>query len=625
MRLRRLDLTRYGRFTDAVLDFGPRGSGPDLHVVYGPNEAGKSTALSAYLDVLYGIHPQSGYAFLHDYKAMRIGAVLEDADGQPDTFVRIKANKNSLRDGADQPLGDHVLTARLGGIDRDAYRAMFSLDDDTLEAGGEDILRNEGDLGQLLFSASAGLSDLAATLDELTAEADRFYRQGRRANELGGLKRELDELAQARKTIDFQATEYRQRVRAREAAQADHEAAVAALAEARARRDEVERLRLGLARLREVRRRRADLDAFEALPEPPPGWADEVRFLREQEIGLDRDCQSLDRQINHLAQDLAAIPVDEAVLAAADRIAALLGEPKSRFETADLDLPRVRDEARDLDARIAERLRRLEQSPESNPATLILPAATVRTLRDLIARRSGVVGQHDSALAEQRAAEERLAAAQATLARISGAPDADPDRETEAASAWHVLDSAVRASSRDDSETRLRMEIRGRAALADALDAAMSALAPWGGDTAALAGLAVPDASRLAAWRAALMEAGDDLKGATREAARLDGDRARLDAQIKALRASGGVVDDAAAAVLRTARNEAWRAHRAALDEATATAFEDALRADDGATDSRLAHTADLARLRQMAVETAALESDLQLARARLDLSLIHI
>ena len=36
VRINRLDLTRYGKFTDAVVDFGqpPVGS-PDMHVIYG--------------------------------------------------------------------------------------------------------------------------------------------------------------------------------------------------------------------------------------------------------------------------------------------------------------------------------------------------------------------------------------------------------------------------------------------------------------------------------------------------------------------------------------------------------------------------------------------------------------
>ncbi|NKF31058.1 AAA family ATPase, partial [Pseudomonas sp. BGM005] len=55
MRLRRLDLVRYGKFTDHSIDFGAaRPGSPDLHIVYGLNEAGKSTTFAAYLDLLYG-------------------------------------------------------------------------------------------------------------------------------------------------------------------------------------------------------------------------------------------------------------------------------------------------------------------------------------------------------------------------------------------------------------------------------------------------------------------------------------------------------------------------------------------------------------------------------------------
>ncbi len=147
MRLIRLDLTRYGKFTDHPLAFGDRPSGsPDLHVVYGPNEAGKSTALSALLD------------------------------------------------GDGQPVSDGLIAADLGGIDRDAYRSMFSLDDDTIEAGGESILASKGELGQLLFSASAGLADLSLTLLALRAEADGFHRHRGRGTELSLLKADLADL-----------------------------------------------------------------------------------------------------------------------------------------------------------------------------------------------------------------------------------------------------------------------------------------------------------------------------------------------------------------------------------------------------------------------------------------------
>src|SRR5258708_4335410 len=77
MRIRKLGLRRYGKFTDGVIDFGERSAGaPDLHIVYGPNEAGKSTAMSACMDLFYGSHHQLWLDFLHPSPTMRIEAAL---------------------------------------------------------------------------------------------------------------------------------------------------------------------------------------------------------------------------------------------------------------------------------------------------------------------------------------------------------------------------------------------------------------------------------------------------------------------------------------------------------------------------------------------------------------------
>ena len=91
MRIERLDLTRYGKFSDYRLDFGaaPPG-GSDFHVVYGLNETGKSTAAAAILDLLFGIDKQSAYGAgkgrasapnWHAYATMKIGARLELGGG----------------------------------------------------------------------------------------------------------------------------------------------------------------------------------------------------------------------------------------------------------------------------------------------------------------------------------------------------------------------------------------------------------------------------------------------------------------------------------------------------------------------------------------------------------------
>lgn len=53
MRVRSLDLIRYGHFTEASLHIPSEG--PDFHIVYGENEAGKSTTMSAIEELLFGI------------------------------------------------------------------------------------------------------------------------------------------------------------------------------------------------------------------------------------------------------------------------------------------------------------------------------------------------------------------------------------------------------------------------------------------------------------------------------------------------------------------------------------------------------------------------------------------
>src|SRR4051812_11870107 len=171
MRINRLHMTRYGMFTDYSIDFGERRKGtPDLHIVYGPNEAGKSTALAAFLDLLFGIETRSRFNFLHPYATMRIGASLELANGSRE-LIRVKRLQNSLLDDQEQPISEGIVLGALGGINRESYRTMFSLDDETIEAGGESVLASKGDLGQLLFSASAGLADLSRSLVRIRDEA----------------------------------------------------------------------------------------------------------------------------------------------------------------------------------------------------------------------------------------------------------------------------------------------------------------------------------------------------------------------------------------------------------------------------------------------------------------------
>ena len=109
MRIRELNLIRYGKFTDrrVELPFG----GQDIHVIVGPNEAGKSTVRSAIGDWLFGIPMRTPLAFLHPMPELRIGGSIErveSGDGAKSslTIERTNGNKNNLRTNQDALMVD---------------------------------------------------------------------------------------------------------------------------------------------------------------------------------------------------------------------------------------------------------------------------------------------------------------------------------------------------------------------------------------------------------------------------------------------------------------------------------------------------------------------------------------
>ncbi|MBX3371857.1 MAG: AAA family ATPase, partial [Nitrospira sp.] len=94
MKLLKLLLQAYGPFTGKALDFS---TGPaNLHVIYGPNEAGKSSALRAMMDLRFGIPVRSADDFLHGAGDLRIGGIFAAINGEPIGFVRRKGKGTTL-------------------------------------------------------------------------------------------------------------------------------------------------------------------------------------------------------------------------------------------------------------------------------------------------------------------------------------------------------------------------------------------------------------------------------------------------------------------------------------------------------------------------------------------------
>jgi uncharacterized protein YhaN len=157
MRIRELKLIRYGKFTDRFLELPFRER--DIHLIVGPNEAGKSTVRTAIGDWLFGIPMRTPLAFLHPMPDLRIGGVIErrsagSAKAELLAFDRTKGNRNTLRTPADEPLPDGVLQSWLGSLQAQAFNRMYALDHTTLVEGSAGILSASDDIGRMLFQSA---------------------------------------------------------------------------------------------------------------------------------------------------------------------------------------------------------------------------------------------------------------------------------------------------------------------------------------------------------------------------------------------------------------------------------------------------------------------------------------
>lgn len=173
MRIAQLELLAYGHFRGHTLDL----EAPGLHVVFGRNEAGKSTTLRAITGLLYGIDRQTGDAHTHKPTDLRIGGVLVSEDGKRLRVVRRKGNTNTLLDPQGAPVAEEAMTRLLRGISQETFTHAFGLDHDALRKGAVALLEGKGDLGESLFDASVGGGgEVQRLLERLEKEADGLYR-----------------------------------------------------------------------------------------------------------------------------------------------------------------------------------------------------------------------------------------------------------------------------------------------------------------------------------------------------------------------------------------------------------------------------------------------------------------
>lgn len=596
MRLLSLHLERYGAFTDRVLSFRPDAR---LHVVLGANEAGKSTALSAVTDLLFGFGKTTSYAFQHDMPLLRIGAEIAAADGRHLTFRRRKGNARTLIDGQDAALPDDALAPFLGGLTRPVFCRAFGLDAEALRRGGKEMVEVEGEVGASLFAAGSGLRGLTELQAELDGEAEAIFTARKAGHRV--FYQALDRWQESRKAereTGVSTADWRQLNDAIAAAGADLEAL------------RTERSRLAAARARLERLKRAgpvlaEIDALEArLAEDPLAVEADGAWIARLGMAL-AECRTAEAEVVRASARLArarteveALPQAAPLTERAEEILEVFGDI-GKFEKYVADLPRVGADA-DRAAQAIDRLCARVGVRDRDALAKALPTDAARARIERLLREG-----------------RTLDAAEGQAAREAEAARAERDRLLrEGEAAGTVLDPApLREMLRPFA--RLRETIARRDEFEAGIRHAVTIqrnrlgrLVPPVADAAALARAPLPSADMVAKYQALL-------DGMARERERAADRRAAALRRVGEIRhrlaereAERPVATQERLDALRAARDEAFAplrdallAGRAALP-AVLAAFERTVAAADRLADERAAdaarvaaHAADLQRL----------------------------
>ena len=635
MRLATLSLRAFGPFRDVTLDLAEKDA---IHVVYGPNEAGKSTALRAITGLFYGIPHVSSDAHTHRAEDLRIGGRVESAAGATLSFVRRKGRVRTLLDEGGAPLPETALIPFLGGVGEDVFRAAFGLDHETLRIGAQALLEGRGHLGESLFGAGLGGTGVVSVLEALRREADELYSPLARTKRLNAAIRALVEARKRAQTAAMPASVWlTQEQSIREA----HEERVRIDEEGARLRGEERRLSRArqlvrlFAQLRAVKSARAEIGDVRILPDD----ATSARTLAESELAdATAQIRRAEEARERLVEQRDALAIPHALVSQADAVDDVATRLGSHRKAA-VDLPRVRAELRTAEEEATEILRALGLSVDAAAHGIARLRAEVEPLRVDVARderirslaRDAAVLADRARLAEQELSHARseAAALRAKIASI-GVEEAPLPR----VDLPGLRRSAARARALGNVTTLVAKMGRAVAELVAKADVERAALSLSHLSFEAIARLPVPlhetvdrhaaEERALAADERALadrrMEARAALDRARSALAEVAGDDLPTDADLRAARA----LRDETARSLVASSTDAARSIDAARGDLqrhieAADRIADVLRAEAG----RVAERARLLRDVEARAESArAIERDLAaLADRRADLA----
>ncbi|MEO8902306.1 MAG: AAA family ATPase [Polyangiaceae bacterium] len=548
MRFVKLGFSAFGPFTGLDLDLSGGAPG-GFHVIFGPNEAGKSSALRGVRDLLFGFPERTPDAHVHPNPDLRIAASLANEQGAVVTVQRLKRRKDALRNADDAPIDEGVLSSLLSGVDAQLFERLFGLDHERLQRAGEALLKDQGDVGESLFDAGSGGRGIRGVLQELEQGADEIFKPRSTKARLNVLleaykdakTRMRDEQASPEKWLS-----QRQRLdaeRARLSELGEQRKKLREESNAQSRLDAV----LGpIARRNALRDRLNELGALPVLSADAP-----ERRIRAQRT-LDEaapESARLERELAKKNERLSELVIPANLLGVNAEAIEKLRDRVGKFRAAEEDLPRRREDARVQEAELHRLVAMLYPGQPLNTLEALRPSpALLSTVRKLPQRQVELLAAVANQLKTLRNLEVQRAQAASALTEMPAARELGVQRR--------VL-AMARVSG--DVDRRVREAVAATEKLAAQTQLKLSALGVWSGTAEVLPGLPVPQEETVERFQREFAERA--ACGAELERERVSlAQRLSLCAQkIKAIEGSGSVPSESTLDSARAHRDDGLR------------------------------------------------------------------
>lgn len=338
MRILRLDIKAYGPFTDQVWEFDT--DNPGLHIIFGPNEAGKSSSLRALKAWLFGFPEQTGDDFCHAYENLLVGGSLVSRNGEQLTFYRRKRRKADLVDATGHPIDVGNLSTFIPIRDQQVFETLYGIDHTSLVRGGEDILAQRGEIGQTLFSAGTGISSLKQIAEKLNADAEELFKKQGRKQKINESINRYKSIQKTIKEVTLHGRNWKTLVDELDSAEKRLKELDTRLATEERDRRRLERIRQALPQLLQRDKLLRSIEELREVVDLPPGFSEERRLAEEKCRYLKRDQEEVQRRLKELDEQAGNLAINQSLLDQGTVIRKLQKE-LGAYEKAMLDRPKL--------------------------------------------------------------------------------------------------------------------------------------------------------------------------------------------------------------------------------------------------------------------------------------------